>query len=266
MSKNLMETHLVKEFNEAIDEKVRLNTRKCMRQAGTTPGPDARKRMKKQRKQKQSGDPSQDSGEKPENDVEGEGEGKETKKQQSIQNCLVIRPCKKARDCDSKPLLATKNDPVLRELVMQHKCLCEHESGTHRWHHDVAGMNRKSLSELWTAHHVEDSETGKLVMDDSPPLRVKGNSIIEHSAPGKHFVTFSLDSIHVLKTFLISCEPRRIAPMRWMWDCVLSKDLDALETDDCEFKNLAFLVCLIPSAATTDKKATESTVNLHGTG
>ena len=79
---------------------------------------------------------------------------------------------------------------------------------------------------------MEDSKIGKLVMDNSPPLRVRGDSIIEYSAPGKHFVTFSLDSIHVLKTFLISCEHRGIAPLRWIWDYVLSKDLDILEADD----------------------------------
>ena len=93
-------------------------------------------------------------------------------------------------------------------------------------------MNRKSLPEICTAHHVEDSETGKLVMDDSPPLRVRRNSIIEYSAPGKHFVTFSLDSIDVWKTFLISCKHRAIVPLAWIWDYVLSKDLDILETDD----------------------------------
>jgi hypothetical protein len=50
MSKNLMETYIVKDFNEAIDEKVRLNIWKCMRKAGITPGPDAGKRIKKQHK------------------------------------------------------------------------------------------------------------------------------------------------------------------------------------------------------------------------
>jgi hypothetical protein len=127
-------------------------------------------------------------------------------------------------------------------------------------------MNRKSMSEIWTAHHVEDSKMGKLVMDDSPPLRVRGNSIIEYSAPGKRIVTFSLDSIHVLKTFLIACEHRGIAPLRWIWDYVLSNNLETLETDDYEFKNLVFLVCLILSVATSNKKAIESTVNIHKQG
>ena len=50
MSENLMEPYLVKKFNEAIHEKVRLNIWKCMRQAGITSGPDAGKRTKKERK------------------------------------------------------------------------------------------------------------------------------------------------------------------------------------------------------------------------
>ena len=54
--------------------------------------------------------------------------------------------------------------------------------------------------------------------------------------------------------------------MRWNWDCLLLKAMKLLDTDGCGLKNLAYLVCLILSAATTDWAAIDSTVKLYEAG
>ena len=93
-----------------------------------------------------------------------------------------------------------------------------------------------------------------------------GKNIIEYEKPGKDFVTFTTASQHVLRVFVTACEHRGIQPMRWNWDYLLLKAMKLLDMDDCDLKNLAYLVCLTLSAATTDWAAIHSTMKLYQAG
>ena len=74
------------------------------------------------------------------------------------------------------------------------------------------------------------------------------------------------DAMQVLEIFLMATDHRGIQPIRWNWDHVLLKELKLLDSDNVELKNLACLVCLILSAATTDQACIDSTVKLHDAG
>ena len=63
----------------------------------------------------------------------------------------------------------------------------------------------------------------------------------------------SRDAVQMLQVFMQACDFRGVAPVRWKWVYVLLKRLGLLDKPCVKTKQMALLVCLILSAATTDE-------------
>lgn len=293
---NLMSHLMVKDFDSCVEQQIRANTEECMRLAGHNPDdhvfPTKKKATKKptKKKTKKPTKKKRKLETKPPAQKKSKTKPKKSERAKSKRKVKVMEytegdwslssesesesetdPEWKSKESESESLSDSKSygamleavtdgDPVLKLMLEQYKQLCAPEGRVTRYHHALNGMyHRKKLSEVWIAHQGNASDTSNI----HPPMRISSSdNKLEYSAPGKYFTPMATDAMQVLEIFLKATEHRGIQPIRWDWDFLLLKEMKLLDSDNVDLKNLACLVCLILSAATTDQACIDCTVKL----
>jgi endonuclease III len=154
-------------------------------------------------------------------------------------------------------------EPNLEGLLKAYRLICIEEQCPDNAKHAINGTQRKSLQEIWIHYNGAEGKD----CDMSPPLlNFASTKKQDYKKPGEQFACMGRDALQVLEMFLTSCGHRAVAPMRWNWEYELMNKLGLLDSEDRDLRDNAMMICLILSAATTDKGCIESTVRLHQNG
>ena len=99
-----------------------------------------------------------------------------------------------------------------------------------------------------------------------PELHQENGARVDCHDPGLHFKHMATDALNILEVFFTTCNHRKVAPVRWNWEYILFHSLGLIESRDTNLRIVAMLVCLVCSAAATDRGCIESTKNLYEAG
>jgi endonuclease III len=121
-----------------------------------------------------------------------------------------------------------------------------------------------TIEKIWRLHHTGPDGT---IYNTNPPQRIKAPEMgheSQFSKPGQDFTVMMLDCVYIMEILLMACEHYCIAPIRCRWEFVLWASIGC--PSDWHLRNFAMLVCLILSAATSDKTCIQCTAKLYEKG
>ena len=157
------------------------------------------------------------------------------------------------------------DDPVMVEILLQCEKTCLKRKKPLMIQHAINGLVAKSLPNVMRRLYQDKSN-----LDFTPPQLVDRNEFsVKYSTGkdiGREFELMGQELYQAMNVFLLGCNDRGVAPVRWNWDYNMLKRLDLLDSTDLPLKLLAYCVCLNLSCSTKDFDCTQGTVNLKRAG
>jgi endonuclease III len=150
-----------------------------------------------------------------------------------------------------KPLLLMM-EILVKQSTRQSINLCKYA---------IQGLQGSSLTDIFLSHHT--TKAGRHKAHIQPPKFAPDDEFnVQFLKPGIEFLCMAREVLNILETLLMSLRHWNLQPIQYNWEFILLSGCDMVDGRDDEARRFAMLVCLILSAASTDRACIDCTVHL----